>query len=608
MSSPARSAGAVRSARPAAVIGSVLAVCVLLLAGCGSAGRESASGAASDSINYALPANFTPNWILPIGSPGKLNTNNSSITGSLWEHLVSYDGATGTVGWHKDSSIARDVHFNDSGTAVTITLGHRHWSDGKPITSRDVEFWYNLITANKKQWGSYNEGQAPDNWTRFRALDDHRFTIDFDRPYNTDWMMANQLSLITPLPQHAWDKTSVDGPVGDHDRTGVGAKAVWKFLNKAGEDIAGYASDPLWKVVSGPYRLKSFSTAGNVILQANPKYDGKDRAQISTVNLLPFTTPQAEENAVRSGQVDYGYISPTMMDVKKSFEDQGFQVKRWTGWAITYMPYNFNNPTMGSVFRQLYARQAIQHAIDQEGLLKAIFHGAASVGYGPVPQESESKFLSDGQRRNPYPYDVSTARRLLADHGWSTGSDGILSCRKPGSGSQQCGRGVKKGTRFSVTVQAQSGSSVTDNQMSALQAEFKQVGIEFKIKSAPVNTVLSQTPSCSTGDAACSWQLSYFGSAGSWYFPAYPTGDSLFQTGGSANFGSYSDPEADKLIKATTRSTDSNVIKTYGARLARQLPVVWLPEPDYQVSVIRNGLQAPQDPLGNFHPSRWAWQ
>ena len=53
---------------------------------------------------------------------------------------------------------------------VTVTLGDRHWSDGKPITSTDVKFWFDLIKANKAQWAGYNPGKAPDNSCSRRAV------------------------------------------------------------------------------------------------------------------------------------------------------------------------------------------------------------------------------------------------------------------------------------------------------------------------------------------------------------------------------------------------------------------------------------------------------
>ncbi|MFJ8157071.1 peptide ABC transporter substrate-binding protein [Streptomyces sp. NPDC094468] len=578
-----------------------------LVTGCSGGGTSASGPASSDTINYALPANFTPNWILPIGTAAHLNTNNASISQAVWEPLIAYDGSTGKVGWNKDNSLATDAKFAADSKSVTITLGQRHWSDGKPITSRDVEFWFNLVKANKADWASYSPGKAPDNWTSFKTVDDTHFTITFDKAYNQQWMLANELSMIRTIPQHAWDKTSASGAVSDLDRTAAGAKQVWTYLNNAAKKISGYAGDPLWKTVSGPYTIKSFSTAGRVELTANAKYDGGGKANIKNVNLLPFTTTEAEENALRAGTVDYGYINASDLGQEASFKAKGYSVKPWSGWAITYMPYNFNNPSMGPVFKQLYARQAIQMSVDQTTLSKVVFNGSAVSTYGPIPQGQESSFVSADQKNNPYPFDTAKAKKLLTDHGWAE-QGGTMVCNEPGTGANQCGAGVDKGTKFEMQVLSQSGSTVTDNMMSALQSSFAKTGIKFGIKTAPVNSVLSQAGQCKSGDANCSWQLSFFGTAGSWYFPAYPSGDSLFATGGGSNFGSYSNPAVDKLITETTTSSSDEAVQNYSAALAKDLPVIWLPEPDYQISVVRNGLGGfAQDSLANFHPAMWKW-
>lgn len=578
-----------------------------LLTGCSGGGTSSSGGHSTDTINYALPANFTPNWILPIGTASHLNTNNSSISQSLWEPLIAYDGSTGEVGWNKNNSLATAADFAKDSKSVTITLGNRHWSDGKPITSRDVEFWFNLVKANKADWASYSPGKAPDNWTSLKIVDDTHFTITFDKAYNKQWMLANELSMIRPMPQHVWDKTGDSDAVSDLDRTPAGAKKVWKYLNSAAKNISGYATDPLWKTVSGPYTLKSFSTAGRVELTANAKYDGGGKANIRHVNLLPFTTTDAEANALRAGTVDYGYINATDLSQEESFKAKGYTVKPWAGWAITYMPYNFNNPAMGAVFKQLYARQAIQMSVDQTSLAKVIFNGTAVPTYGPIPQGQASDFVSPEQKKNPYPFDTAKAKQLLTSHGWSE-QNGTMVCTDAGSGDNQCGSGVDKGTKFEMRVLSQSGSTVTDNMMSALQSSFSKTGIKFTIKTAPVNSVLSQSGQCKSGDSGCKWQLSFFGTAGSWYFPAYPSGDSLFQTGGGSNFGSYSNPAVDKLIAQTTTSESAAAVQEYSATLAKDLPVIWLPEPDYQVSVVKNGLGGfSQDSLANFHPAMWKW-
>ncbi|MEU1270759.1 peptide ABC transporter substrate-binding protein [Streptomyces sp. NPDC005799] len=574
-------------ARTRLLAGVTLSVGTLLLAGC--SGSSGASSAAKDSIGYALPANFTPNWILPIGTAAHLNTNNISIANALWEPLVAYDGSSGKIAWNKAGSIATAADFAADDKSVKITLGDRHWSDGKPVTAKDVRFWFNLIKANKTQWAGYNPGKAPDNWTSFTIQDDRHFTITFDRAYNPQWMLANELSSINPLPEHAWDK-------GDPKRT-------WTYLNDAAKNIGGYATNPLWRTISGPYTVKSFSTAGKVVLSANKKYDGGEKPGIPTVNLLPFTTADAEKNALRSGSVDYGYIEPTDLDQEASFTARGYEVKPWSGWAITYMPYNFNNPAMGAVFKQFYARQAVQRSIDQTSLAKVVLNGTAVPGYGPVPQGQASDFVSPTQKDNPYPFSTSAAKSLLTSHGW-TEQGGVMTCTDPG----RCGAGIARGTNFEMTVLSQSGSTVTDNMMSAIQSSLAKTGIKFSIRTAPVNSVLSQTPQCTAGQSICKWQLSFFGTAGSWYFPAFPTGDSLFQTKAGSNFGSYSNPDVDRLITASTTSSSTRAVQDYSAALAQDLPVIWLPEPDYQISVMKKGLGGfSQDSLANFHPAQWKW-
>ncbi len=573
--------------------GASLTTATLLLAGCSGSSGTSSSGS-HDSIDYALPANFTPNWILPIGTAAHLNTNNISLANSLWEPLIAYDGSTGTMGWNKKGSVATAADFAADDKSVTITLGDRHWSDGKPITATDVKFWFDLIKANKAQWAGYNPGKAPDNWTSFKTVDTTHFTITFDKAYNPQWMLANELSSITRAPSTCGTRP------GTPRRTGRTSTTRRRTSTATPPTPCGRRS-------AAPTPSSPSPRVSKVVLTANAKYDGGEKPGIPTVNLLPFTTADAEKNALRSGSVDYGYIEATDLDQKASFTAQGYTVKPWSGWAITYMPYNFNNPSMGAVFKQLYARQAVQRSIDQAGLSKVIFNGTAVPGYGPIPQAQTSSFLSATQKSDPYPFSTSAAKSLLSGHGW-TEQGGVMTCTGPGTGAAQCGEGVAKGTKFQMQVLSQSGSTVTDNMMSAIQSSLAKTGIKFSIKTAPVNSVLSQTPQCTASQSICKWQLSFFGTAGSWYFPAFPTGDSLFQSKGGANFGNYSNADVDKLISASTTSSSTQAIQDYSAALAKDLPVIWLPEPDYQISVVKNGLGGfSQDPLANFHPAQWKW-
>ena len=49
-------------------------------------------------------------------------------------------------------------------------------------------------------------------------------------------------------------------------------------------------------------------------------------------------------------------------------------------------------------------------------------------------------------------------------------------------------------------------------------------------------------------------------------------------------------------------------MQDYSAAVAKDLPVIWLPSPDYQISVVKKGLTGfDQDSLANFHPAQWKW-
>jgi peptide/nickel transport system substrate-binding protein len=587
--------------------GTALAVAAALaLAACGSG---DGSGDDSSVVNYALPANATPNWILPIGVPGTLATHNTSIYESLWPSLVAFNGSTGDVALDEAASVAESIQWSADGTQVTLKLKGMSWSDGRPVTSRDVEFWFNLIKAGKDGWGSYAAGRMPDNVVAVEAPDERTVVLTLDQAYNQRWFTSTQLTLITPLPQHAWAKTSDDGAVGDGDRDPAQARAIFDYLVAESKDLTSYETNPLWDVVSGPFTAAEYAGNGQVKLVRNQAYDGTDPAHADEVNLLPFTSADAEVNAVRARSVDYGYIPSSALAQERQYTDLGYRVEPWSGWSVTYMPYNFHHPQLGAVFSQLYVRQALQHAIDQERISEVVWHGAADPGYGPVPQAPKSEYLSEVQTGNPYPFDPAASTQLFAAHGWTRGGDGVLTCTSPGAGADQCGEGIAAGTRMELTFLVQSGSQETDNQFAEIQSALQQVGVPVYLEQAPLNQVLSRTVPCEAGDPECTWQLSYFGTAGSWYFGAYPTGERIFGTGGSANFGSYSNPEADALLSAAVRSNEPGTMAEYSALLARDLPVMWLPNPVYQVSVIAEGLTGTtQDPGANFYPQRWGWE
>ena len=143
--------------------------------------------------------------------------------------------------------------------------------------------------------------------------------------------------------------------------------------------------------------------------------------------------------------------------------------------------------------------------------------------------------------------------------------------------------------------------------MSEIKSEMSKVGIVLDIQEVPDSVSVSQK--CEEGQD-CTWDLSFFGSQGSWYYPVYASGERLFATDAPVNLGLYSSSEADNLIEASQFSTDDDAIADYNTFLAEDLPVLWMPNPVYQISAYKSGLQGiePQDPMNLMYPEDWSWK
>ncbi|MFC5825932.1 peptide ABC transporter substrate-binding protein [Nonomuraea insulae] len=569
------------------IVSGVVAIGLGLTACSAGAGGGSQQGGAQskDTVTVALR---TPNWILPISAPGFTQGENEIFGTALYRKLYSFklDGSS-PDNVNPDRSLAEPPVVSDGGKTLTITLKDNTWSDGKPITTKDIKFWWDLVTTNKDKWASYKPGGFPDNISAFKVKDDKTFSVTTTKAYNAAWFVGNQLNRIVPLPQHAWDK-------------GGDAKKTFEELTAASKDPKSYATNPLWKTNSGPWKLESYVPSGEVVLAKQDTYSGTDKPKINKVVLRPFTGDDAEFNVLRAGQIDYGYIPPANLSQKSYLESKGYKTSPWYGWSITYLQLNFNNPKTGVLFEQPYLRQALQMLIDQPTISKVIWSGMAAPTCGPVP----AKQGSPSGQGCVYPFDPAKAKQLLESHGWTVAPDGQTTCADPAL----CGEGIAKGTPLSFTVTSQSGFSAATKMFAEIKSSMAKVGVQLTIKEVPDSVAV--TPACKPDESKCDWDMSFFGSQGSWYYPAFASGERLFQTDAPVNLGSYSNPEADKLIEKAQFSADAGALQEYNDFLAKDLPVLWMPNPVYQISSYKSELQGvdPQDPMNLMYFQDWSWK
>ncbi|MGH2842744.1 MAG: ABC transporter substrate-binding protein, partial [Solirubrobacteraceae bacterium] len=293
------------------------------MAACGSAQRHYPAAAAvvhpvaqaataSQTVTFAQTPGEEPQYVFPL-NPSEFYTfgNDQRFDYLLYPPLYSLDN-NGEPGLNASRSLAQPAKFtvNKAGDSVaTLVLKHYSWSDGKPVTSRDVQFWMNLMIANKAEWGDYVPKQFPDNIKKIAYPSASKIVVTFNSKYNTTWLQDNELVQINPIPQHVWDRTSLTGKVGNYDMTTKGAVAVRNFLNAQSRQGSTYATSPLWRVVDGAWKISQFvPSTGYLALVRNTKYSGPAGGNVTKLIELPFTSTVAEMNALRSGSVDYGYV------------------------------------------------------------------------------------------------------------------------------------------------------------------------------------------------------------------------------------------------------------------------------------------------------------
>ncbi len=595
-------------------IGLGLAATLLLMASGGSSLNASASGY-HGTATFALAPTQTSHYIFPFTSGAYANdTELFQFQNLMWRPLYWF-GNDGEFYVNYKLSIGEPPVYSNAGRTVTITLKHYQWSDGLPVTARDIEFWLDIYKAEPGDYYGYVPGDIPSNIVSmsFPTSTPYTFSLTFNQAYSPLDLLYNNLSEIFPIPQHVWDRTSLSGPVGDYDLTTAGATSVYNFLNTESADPSSWTDSPLWKVVDGPWRLSSFDgTTGYDVLVPNPSYSGPNRPKLAKLEEIPFTSSTSEFNALRSGQLDYGYLPASDIAQRHYLSTHGYHLAAWPDWGFNSFWLNYSNPNVGAIFKQLYIRQAMQHLVNQPEIVSDIYHGVAYPSYGPVPLTPKSTYLTTYESHNPYPYSPKAARQLLASHGWSVHITGIDSCIKPGTGAGECGAGIAKGTQLNFTELGATGSPEFTAELAVMQSDWSLAGIHLTIREEPADTIFSEAVPCtSQSSTGCSWQIADFSPPGFsvTFSPQYlPTIAVWLQTGGVLNAGGYSSSALDQLISATNTVPGSAPFKAEENYVTKNVP--WISEPNYpyQLSVISNKLLGtlPQDPNLNIYPEDWS--
>ncbi len=178
----------------------------------------------------------------------------------------------------------------------------------------------------------------------------------------------------------------------------------------------GYATEP---VGTGSYKLVSWD-ANKVTLEA---FDGSWRAPgVGKLEIIELPERSARVQALLSGQVDI--VTGLSTDDIPVIEGAGYKVDikpaaQVMSLALPLVKKNADKKLvdLDTPFKDVRVRQALNYAVDKEGIAKGILAGhAKAAGQGATPAA-----FGYNPDVSPFPYDPAKAKALLAEAGYADG-------------------------------------------------------------------------------------------------------------------------------------------------------------------------------------------
>ncbi len=618
------------------VLGAGCAVAGLaaLVAACGPASSATSGGSTpvdGGTVTYAMEPGAEANYIFPFinAATGDYTATNTDNFQYLLYRPLYWFGTGATPYMNPTVSLAYPPVY--SGQKVTIKLkpGYK-WSNGESVDANDVKFWMNMMVNQGNAYADFTDAGLPNDVTNFQAHGD-TFSMDIKGKFSEAWFTDNELSQITPMPM-AWDRTATGQ---SHCTTTVSdCGAVYNYLaalstGKGAGAEKNWPASPIWQVVDGPFRMKSFSSQGVVTLSYNDKYTGPASPHhITTLVEQPFTNEASEYNVLQdpgNGQtIDVGYLPTVDAPVPPAGSNLGanpdtlpnYSLSVVYPWQLAYFPYNFANKTgQGAIFQQLYFRQAFQYLQDQEGVISGPLHGYGKATIGPVASYPSTSWLSPqlSKATDPWALNIPKARQILAANGWTPGPNGGPdTCTSPGSAAGDCGAGIPAGTKLKLSMEYAVGLDWMESAVRELASNASLAGIDLTVTGNTFDNVVTDAFSCFEGTTEAqeckTWQMAEWGS---WtYDPDYlPTGETLFSKDAVNNAGQYSTAEDDHLINQTvtarSQQAQAKAMYSWENYLSAQLPVVWQPDTPTLIETVKDLQIGVQNSALTITPEDW---
>ncbi len=294
-------------------------------------------------------------------------------------------------------------------------------------------------------------------------------------------------------------------------------------------------------VCAGPYMFSERVAQDHITLKRYAGYWNPSEYHFDTIIYQPIVSPSVTLANLQAGSLDLAeYIVPT--DIPTVQKDPKLKLVVGDGLAYTGITFNTGNgPAKDNVAGQNnLVRQAFELAIDREALIQVVYNGM----YAPVVQAnspSSPYYIAD---LKPPVRDVAKARALLKQAGVTTPVPVTLTITN-GADIQQAGE--------------------------VIQSMAAEAGFDVKLKSMEFASSL-------TAGYAGDFQAYMIG----WSGRSDPDGNmwQMLHTGGTFNYGHYSNPQVDAWLDDARKTADVGERRALYAKVWAQervdLPLVYL--------------------------------
>lgn len=520
--------------RKRSIVWVLMLVFILVLSACSSGGGSSKTSGKSksqsastsskkNSSTSSKPQNGGQLVLGSIGSPTNFNdyyntdVPSSQIAAFIFDGLTTVDNNLKPV-----PDLAKSWDISSDNLTYTFHLRHNvKFSDGKPMTSADVVFSYNIPRSK-----AYT-GPRGSDFTQIKSItapDKYTVKITLKQPYAP---FLTQTASYPILPKHLLKNVPIKNM----------AKAAFNTKKPVG---------------TGPYEFVEWKDGQYVKLKANPNFF-RGRPHIDT--LIYKIVPDASSLLAQfqSGQVDMISVQPQdISTAQKLVQQNKAKLKTYMALEYVYLGYNLRNP----LFKDKKVRQALTMALDRNKIIQSVLNGQGKVANSPGNPIS----WAYNPNVKKFPYNPKKAKQMLAQAGWKDhDGDGILD---------------KNGKKFEFTIKTNQGNKPREEIATIVQQELKKIGIKATPKIVEWSAFIKQIepPNFNFDAELLGWSL------GSDPDPTQIWGCNQIKQG--LNNVAYCNKKIQPLIEKNTKITDRSkrkqVLGQIKAQIAEDQPYTFL--------------------------------